>query len=128
MAKEHINQYNLTNPAGLEMILNNVVKEMDLVRALVNELKTDLSAHTHSVEAHTHDVTTTVSGILAEIVTDFNAHTHDVGGTTSSGLSVSLTTTVPSDSLTSADSTAITSGAGATISSTTVTEYTIKGK
>lgn len=128
MGKEVINQYNVSNPEGLEKILNSVVKEIDLVRTLVNELKTDLTAHTHTVEAHSHGVTTTVSGILAELKTDFNAHTHDVGGVTSSGISVTITEDVESDSITSGDSAVITSGAGATISSTSITEYTTRGR
>jgi hypothetical protein len=59
---QHITLDNLTNPQGLEKILNAIVDQIDEITTLANEIKAD-----------------------------YNAHTHDVSGTTSSGLSVSVT-------------------------------------
>lgn len=72
---EHVNYHTTSNPEGLEKLLNNIVREIDLVRALVNEMKTDRALN---------------DTIVNELKADFNVHTHEVGAITSSGISVTV--------------------------------------
>lgn len=96
MSKEYVNYHTVSNPEGLEKLLNNIVKEIDLVRALVNEMRTDRALN---------------DTIVNELKSDFNAHTHVTGGTTSSGISVTIG---------APDSVGLAAAA--------VTEYSTKGK
>ena len=45
--KTKINFTSVKNPALLERVLNDIVDELTAARTLLNELKTDLSAHVH---------------------------------------------------------------------------------
>lgn len=112
--KQYITYDNVSNTDALLRILEAMATELDVITTLTNELKTDLSAHTHAV-------TTAVK-------TNYDAHTHTVSGTgtTVSGgdATINFASSTPSNAIAS-DS--YTSGAGATISSTSVTDYIEKG-
>lgn len=45
--KMRINFETVSNPTSLELLLNQIYAEVTMLRTLVNEVKTDMSAHTH---------------------------------------------------------------------------------